>query len=60
MPKLKNKQVRSASRREASQGATLLALGIKKNQQTVVHEATPQILGMVSKIRHLLEVEETK
>ena len=60
MPKLKIKQVRSASRREASQGATLIALGIKKNQQTVVHEATPQILGMVNKIRHLVEVEETK
>ena len=60
MAKLKIKQVRSASRREASQGRTLLALGIKRNQQTVVHNATPQIRGMVDKIRHLLEVEETK
>jgi len=58
--KLRIKQVRSALRREASQGRTLLALGIKRNQQTVVHEATPQIRGMVNKIRHLLEVEETK
>ena len=60
MAKLRIKQVRSALRREASQGRTLLALGIKRNQQTVVHEATPQIRGMVNKIRHLLEVEETK
>jgi large subunit ribosomal protein L30 len=58
--KLKIKQVRSASRREASQGRTLLALGIRRNQQTVVHEATPQIRGMVNKISHLLLVEETK
>ena len=60
MAKLKIKQIRSASRREASQGRTLLALGIRRNQQTVVHEATPQIRGMVNKIRHLLVVEETK
>jgi large subunit ribosomal protein L30 len=60
MPKLKIKQVRSASRREASQGLTLRALGIKKLQQTVVHEATPQIRGMVDKVRHLVVVEETK
>ncbi|HEV8480985.1 MAG TPA: 50S ribosomal protein L30 [Candidatus Eisenbacteria bacterium] len=60
MPKLKIKQVRSASRREASQGATLRALGITRNQMTVVHEATPQIRGMVNKVRHLVVVEETK
>jgi large subunit ribosomal protein L30 len=60
MPKLKITQVKSASRREASQGLTIRALGIKKLQQTVVHEATPQIRGMVSKVRHLVVVEETK
>ena len=60
MSKLKIKQVRSALRREASQGATLRALGIKRNQQTVVHDATPQIRGMVDKVRHLVTVEETK
>jgi large subunit ribosomal protein L30 len=60
MPKIKIKQVRSASRREASQGLTLKALGIKRMQQTVEHEATPQIRGMVNKVRHLVTVEETK
>jgi len=60
MPKLKIKQVRSSSRREASQGATLRALGITRMQQTVVHEATPQIRGMVNKVIHLVVVEETK
>jgi ribosomal protein L30 len=29
-------------------------------QQTVVHEATPQIRGMVNKVIHLVVVEETK
>jgi len=60
MAKLKIKQVRSASRREASQGLTLKALGITRLQMTVVHEATPQIRGMVNKVRHLVVVEETK
>jgi len=60
MPKIKIKQVRSASRREASQGLTLKALGLKRMQQTVEHEATPQIRGMVNKVRHLVTVEETK
>jgi len=60
MSKLKIKQVRSASRREASQGLTLKALGLKRMQQTVVHEATPQIRGMVNKVRHLVVVEETQ
>jgi large subunit ribosomal protein L30 len=60
MAKLKIKQVKSASRREASQGLTLKALGIKRLQQTVVHEATPQIRGMVNKVRHLVVVEETR
>lgn len=60
MARLKIKQVRSASRKEGRQGLTIRALGIRKNQQTVVHEDTPQIRGMVEKVRHLLKVEETK
>jgi large subunit ribosomal protein L30 len=60
MGRLRIKQVKSASRREASQALTLKALGIHKNQQTVEHEDTPQIRGMVFKLRHLLKVEETQ
>jgi len=37
---------------------TLAALGIKKMHNPVEHEATPQILGMVEKVRHLVNVEE--
>jgi large subunit ribosomal protein L30 len=33
-------------------------LGLKKLHNTVEHEATPQILGMVAKVVHLVEVEE--
>ncbi|MBQ4367355.1 MAG: 50S ribosomal protein L30, partial [Muribaculaceae bacterium] len=34
------------------------ALGLKKMNQVVEHEATPQILGMVNAVRHLVVVEE--
>ncbi len=59
MPRLRITQVRSASRREGSQDRTLKALGIRRNQQSVEHDDTPQIRGMIFKIRHLIEVEET-
>ncbi len=36
---------------------TLLALGLKKTQATVEHEATPQILGMIRKVNHMVKVE---
>ena len=60
MARLKITQVKSASRREARQGKTLLALGIRRIRQTVEHEDTPQIRGMVDKVRHLIAVEETQ
>ena len=55
---IKIKQVRSAIKRPAVQKATMKALGFKKLNQVVEHEATPQILGMVKKIQHLIEVVE--
>jgi large subunit ribosomal protein L30 len=36
------------------------ALGLKRMHQTVEHDATPQIMGMVNKMRHLISVEEVK
>ena len=56
MAKIKIKQTRSAINRPARQKATIKALGLKKLNQVVDHEATPQILGMVKKIQHLVEV----
>ena len=56
--KLKITQIRSAIDRNKKQKKTLVALGIHRMQHSVVHEATPQILGMVKSIEHLLKVEE--
>jgi len=39
---------------------TVRSLGLRKINQTVVHEATPQILGMVNSVSFLLEVKEVK
>lgn len=58
MAKLRIKQIKSKIRRPKNQKATLEALGLRKINQEVEHEATPQILGMVKKVSHLLEVEE--
>ncbi len=56
--KLKITQVRSAIGRHVSQKKTVRALGIRKMHQTVVHNDTPEIRGMITKVRHLLEIEE--
>jgi large subunit ribosomal protein L30 len=56
--KLKITQVHSASRRQKVQGVTIRALGIRKVHHSVVHNDTPQIRGMIDKVRHLVRVEE--
>ena len=56
MATIKIKQVRSAIRRTARQKATIQALGLKKLNQIIEKEATPQIQGMVKKVQHLVEV----
>jgi large subunit ribosomal protein L30 len=60
MGKIKITQVKSAIKKPVRQKRTLEALGIRKLHQTIEVEATPQILGMVNKIGHLLKVEEVK
>lgn len=60
MAKLKITQVRSSIKTTKSQKATLESLGLRKMNQTVEHDATPQIVGMVNKLRHMLSVEEVK
>lgn len=59
MAKIKIKQIKSAIDRPWRQKATIKALGITKLQQVVEHEATPQILGMVAKVKHLVTVEHS-
>ncbi len=57
MAKIRITQVRSKSGKPERQKRTLEALGIRKMNHTVEHEATPQILGMVEKVKHLVRVE---
>jgi len=58
MAKIKITQVKSVIDRTKRQKDTIIALGIRKMNQSVEHEATPQILGMVNKVSHLVVVEE--
>ncbi|CAM1352638.1 50S ribosomal protein L30 [Tenacibaculum insulae] len=60
MSKIKVTQVKSKIGRLKSQKATLEALGLRKMNQTVEHNATATILGMVNKVSHLVSVEEIK
>jgi large subunit ribosomal protein L30 len=58
MAKIRITQIRSKNGKPERQKRTLAALGIRKMHHSVEHEATPQILGMVEKIRHLVKIEE--
>ena len=60
MAKIKVTKVKSAINRSLNQKRTLEALGLKKIGQTVEHDATPTIIGMVKKVEHLVSFEETK
>ena len=56
MSTIKIIQVKSAFKRPADQKATIKALGFRKLNQTLEKEATPQILGMVKKVQHLIQI----
>lgn len=58
MAKVRIKQIKSGIDRPERQKRTLQALGLKKLHKVVEHEATPQILGMIAKVSHLISVEE--
>ena len=58
MDTIKIKQVRSAIKRPADQKATIKALGFRRLNQVLEKEATPQIMGMVNKVKHLIQVVE--
>ncbi|MRG46216.1 MULTISPECIES: 50S ribosomal protein L30 [Chitinophaga] len=57
MAKIKVTQVKSGIDRPERQKLTLKALGLKKMHATVEVEATPQVLGMVRAVNHLVKVE---
>lgn len=56
MAKIKIQQVRSVIRCSKVQKDTMVALGLHKMNSVVEHEATPAILGMVEKVKHLVKV----
>lgn len=58
MAKIKVTKVKSAINRTQNQKRILESLGLNKIGQTKVHDASPSILGMVSKVSHLVSVEE--
>jgi large subunit ribosomal protein L30 len=58
MATIKIKQVKSRIGCPEVQKRTLDALGFKKLNNVVEHEATPAILGMVEKVKHLVKIVE--
>ena len=58
MAKIRITQVRSRIHCTKRQKLNLDALGLRKMNATVEHEATPQIKGMVNQVKHLLQVTE--
>ena len=58
MKKIKITQIKSGIDRSERQKLTLKALGLHKLNSTKEVEATPQILGMVRKVNHLVKVED--
>ena len=60
MSVLKITQKRSVINRPPNQKATMVALGLRKINQTVEHKKNSQIFGMVQTVSHLVTVEELK
>ena len=56
MAQIKIKQIKSSIGAPAVQKRTLDALGLKKMNHVVVKEDTPSVMGMVNRVRHLVEV----
>jgi len=58
MSTIKIKLVKSAIKRPADQKATIQALGFRRLNQVIEKEVNPQIMGMVNKVKHLIQVVE--
>lgn len=58
MAKIKVTQIRSVIGRPERQRLTLRSLGIRRMHHTVEVEATPDVLGMIAKVHHLVRIEE--
>ncbi len=60
MTKIKVTQIRSGIDRPAKHKRILKALGLRRHQTSRIHEDSPQVMGMVKKIPHLVKVEEVQ
>ena len=58
MAKIKLTQLKSVIDRSQRQKDTVRALGLRRINHSIVKEVSPQILGMVNKVKHLIKVEE--
>ena len=58
MAKVKVKQVKRSIKRLQNQKRTLAALGLRGIGKEVIHDDTPNILGMIKKVEHLVSVTE--
>ena len=58
MGKIKVTQVKSSIKRTQNQKRTLEALGLKRIGHVVEHDATPNIIGMINKVKHLVSSEK--
>ena len=59
MPKtIRIRQIKSASGHKKDQAATLRGAGVHRLHEIIEHNDTPQIRGMIFKVRHLVEVVE--
>jgi large subunit ribosomal protein L30 len=57
MATIKITQTGSPIRREASQRATLIGLGLNKMHKTSELQDTPEVRGMIRKVQHMVKVE---
>ncbi|MCB9202089.1 MAG: 50S ribosomal protein L30 [Flavobacteriales bacterium] len=60
MKKILVKQIKSSIKKSKNQKLTLEALGLGKINKEVEHTATPQIVGMVNTVKHIVNVQEIK
>ena len=60
MPKLKVTQVRSQIGQSERHRGTLRALGLGRIGRTAEHQESPQLAGMLRKVRHLVRIEDAK
>jgi len=58
MARIKVTQIKSVIKRSEKQKRTMEALGLRRIGQSVEHDNTPDILGMINKVNHLVSVEK--